>query len=112
MNIAQTVRVFKALMQGPVSRIDLAKHIDATPKTIGKLLAEMKAQKLIRVIDYVNHNDGRNKVKVYTIGEGEDVLPKSAQPQRIRSRKKYLKSVVVQAHKPASTFVGGKSLWS
>ena len=112
MNIQQTVSVFKALMQGPVSRIDLAKHIDATPKTIGKLLAEMKAQKLIYVIDYVNQNDGRNRVKVYTIGEGEDALPKSAQVQRIRSRKSYLKKTGTKAYKPASTFIGGKSPWA
>lgn len=112
MNIQQTVSVFKALMQGPVSRIDLAKHIDATPKTIGKLLAEMKAQKLIYVIDYVNQNDGRNKVKVYTIGDGEDALPKSAQVQRIRSRKNYLEKTGAKTYKPTSTFIGGKSPWA
>ena len=112
MNIKQTVSVFKALMQGPASRLDLAKHIDATPKTINKLLAEMRVQKLIYVIDYTNKNDGRNRIKVYSIGEGADVLPDSSLPQRVRSRKGYINKMKANPSKPASTFVGGKSLWS
>ena len=112
MNISQTVSVFKALMQEPASRLDLADKTGATPKFVGKVLAELKTQKMIYVLQYSNETDGRNRVKIYTTGDGEDALPKSSQVQRIRSRKNYLKKTGAKTYKPASTFVGGKSPWA
>jgi hypothetical protein len=76
------------------------------------MLVEMKAQELIYVIDYSKHTDGRNRVKIYALGEGEDAQPKSSQPQRVRSRRSYVRKV--EAQKQANiktTFVGGKGLW-
>ena len=112
MNVAQTVQVFKALLQGHVSRVELAKRLDVCPKTIGKLLVGLKAEKLIHVIDYTKYTDGRNRVKVYTLGDGEDAQPKDSQPQRIRSRRSYVKKVrAIEAAQIKTTFIGGKSLW-
>jgi hypothetical protein len=112
MNIVQMVQVFKALMQGPASRLDLAARTGVPPKTVGKLLTELKRQKMIYVVDYSNEADGRNRVKLYTFGDGEDAQPKSTQPQEERSRKSYLKKVAVMKQaKIKTTFVGGKGLW-
>lgn len=112
MNIAQTVQILKALMQGPASRIELASRVGLHPKSIGRVLTELKAQKMIYVIDYSNTSDGRNRVKIYSFGEGEDAQPKSTQSQEDRSRKCYLKKLAAQ-HRSAikTTFVGGKGLW-
>jgi hypothetical protein len=112
MNIEDAVQVFKALLQGPHSRLDLARKAQCNPKIVGKLLIEMKAKELIYVVDYSNHTDGRNRVKLYALGQGEDAQPKSSQPQRVRSRKSYVRKVA--AAKQANiktTFAGGKGLW-
>lgn len=113
MNITQTVQIFKALTQGPASRFELAACTGLTPKTVGKLLLEMKAQKLIYVIGYTNETDGRNRVKIYSFGDGEDAKPQDSMPQRVRSRRSYLKKTAANNETmPVTTFVGGKSLWS
>lgn len=112
MNIVQMVTVFKALMQGPASRFDLAERTGTPPKTVGKLLVELKRQKMIYVIDYTNESDGRNRVKLYTFGDGEDAQPRQSQPQQERSRKSYAKKVrAIKDAKIKTTFVGGVSLW-
>lgn len=112
MNCQQTVIVFKALLQGPVSRIDLAERTGVQPKTIGKLLSELKKHRLIYVIDYANDTEGRNRVKIYTLGDGEDVHPRNAKPQQERSRKSYLKKVAANNETmPVTTFAGGVSPW-
>ena len=112
MTIEQTVQMFKLMMQGPFSRIELAQRIDANPKSVGKFINEMKAQELIHVAAYTNETDGRNRVKIYALGQGEDAMPKTSQPQQVRSRRSYVRKV--QARKQANiktTFVGGKGLW-
>ncbi len=112
MNVQQTVLLFKLMMQGSFSRIELAQRIDANPKSVGRFLNEMKAQKMIYVIDYTNETDGRNRVKIYALGQGEDAMPKSSQPQQVRSRRSYLKKVAEQKRANVkTTFVGGKGLW-
>jgi transcription initiation factor IIE alpha subunit len=111
-NHVEAVQVFKAIIQGPVSRIALAKQIGANPKVVGKLLAEMKNQKMIHVIDYSNETDGRNRVKIYTLGDGVDAEPRRSQSQEERSRKSYVKKVrAIKQANIKTTFVGGKSLW-
>lgn len=112
MSIQLAVQVFNVLMQGSYSRIELARRADVTPKFAGRVLQMMKEQKMIYVIDYSNESDGRNRVKIYAIGEGEDAQPRSSQPQEARSRKSYVKKV--QARKIANiktTFVKGVPLW-
>lgn len=112
MNITQTVQVIKALMKGPASRLELAQRTGVNPKTVGKLLAELKAQNLIYVIDYSNHTDGRNRVKIYTFGEGEDAQPRQTQEQSERSRKSYIKKLQAANETiPKTKFAKGKSLW-
>lgn len=108
----QTVQVFKTLMEGRASRLELAELTGANPKSVGRLLAEMKAQKMIYVIDYSNETDGRNRVKIYTIGDGEDAKPRSSQSQEARSRKSYTKKVqAIKAARIKTTFAGGVSPW-
>lgn len=112
MNITHSVQIFKALMEGPASRLDLADKIGATPKFVGRVLTELKEQKMIYVLQYSNETDGRNRVKVYSLGEGEDAQPLRSQSQEERSRKSYSKKM--QARKAArikTTFIGGVSLW-
>jgi hypothetical protein len=110
MNIVQTVSLFKALLEGPLSRNDLARKANTHPKSAGRLIAEMKAQRLIYVICYTRESDGRNRVKVYALGEGEDALPERVSTQEERSRKSHLKKKE-KAYTPKTTFVGGASLW-
>lgn len=111
MNINQAVQVFKALMEGPASRQGLADKTGATPKAVGRMLTELKAQKMIYVIDYKNATDGRNRVKIYSFGDGEDAQPKQSQTQEDRSRRSYLKKKAIRnTFTPKTTFVGG-SLW-
>lgn len=108
----QTVQVFKALMEGRASRLELAELTGANPKSVGRLLAELKAQKMIYVIDYSNETDGRNRVKIYTFGDGEDAQPRSSQSQEARSRKSYTKKMrAIKEARIKTTFVGGQSLW-
>lgn len=112
MNIEQAVHVFKTLMEGPASRQGLADKTGATPKAVGRMLTELKKQKMIYVIDYKNATDGRNRVKIYTFGDGEDAKPKQSQSQEDRSRRSYLKKKAMRYNfTPLTTFVGGKSLW-
>jgi len=112
MNAKQVVQLFKALMQGPASRVDLAERTGVQPKTIGRLLTELKDQKMVYVIDYSNSADGRNRVKLYALGDGEDAQPKDTQPQEVRSRRSYMKKVQSKnSFTPMTTFAGGKSLW-
>lgn len=111
MNIEQAVQVFKALMEGPASRQGLADKTGATPKAVGRMLTELKKQKMIYVIDYSNATDGRNRVKIYSFGDGEDAQPRKTQSQEDRSRRSYLKKKSIRnAFTPKTTFVGG-SLW-
>lgn len=112
MNIAQAVQVIKALMKGPASRLELAQRTGVNPKTVGRLLAELKVEKMIYVIDYSNQTDGRNRVKIYAFGEGEDAQPRQTQDQAERSRKSYLKKLQAANETiPKTKFAGGKSLW-
>ena len=112
MNIVQMVTVFKALMQGPASRLALAERAKVPPKSVGKLLTELKKQKLIYVIGYSNESDGRNRVKLYTFGDGEDAQPRQSQPQQERSRRSYVKKVrAIKDSKIKTTFAGGVSPW-
>ena len=112
MNIEDAVQVFKALLQGPHSRLNLAQKAQCNPKVVGKLLAEMKAQELIYVVDYSNNIDGRNRVKIYALGQGEDAQPKSTQSQQERSRRSYVRKVTAAKQTTIkTTFVGGKGLW-
>jgi len=112
MNIEQTVRVIKLLMQSPASRMDIANKTGVAPKAVGRLLAEMKAQKMIYIVDYSNRTDGRNRVKIYALGQGEDAEPRSTQPQQVRSRRNYARKVAAQKQANIkTTFIGGKSLW-
>lgn len=112
MNIKQMVQAFKALTEGQASRLELAELTGANPKSIGRLLTELKAQQMIYVISYSSSNDGRNRVKIYTMGEGEDAQPISSKSQEERSRKSYLKRKSIRnTYIPRTTFVGGKGLW-
>jgi serine/threonine protein kinase len=111
-SIQQTVQVFGLLLQGSFSRVELARRADLNPKFVGRVLREMKAQKLIYITAYTNQNDGRNRVKVYALGDHEDAQPQLSQPQEYRSRKSYLKKVAAQKQANIkTTFVGGKGLW-
>jgi transcription initiation factor IIE alpha subunit len=112
MNTKQTVQAIKALMEGRSSRLELAELTGANPKSVGRLLTEMKAQKLIYVAEYSNETDGRNRVKIYTFGDGEDAQPARSKSQEERSRKSYAKKVqAIKAARIKTTFVGGQSLW-
>lgn len=109
-NAAQMVQVFKCLLEGPNSRIGLAEKTGATPKAVGKLLTEMKAEGMIFVASYSNANDGRNRVKIYELGDGEDAEPLPSQSQESRSRKSYLKKKAKRnTYTPKTTLVW--SLW-
>lgn len=112
MNAKQTVSLFKAIIEGPFTRIDMAQRIDVTPKSVGRIISELKSQKMIHVIDYTNESDGRNRVKVYALGDGEDAKPKSSQSQEERNRKSYLRKAKKKRDLTIkTTFVGGVSLW-
>jgi hypothetical protein len=111
MNAKQTVSLFKAVMEGPFTRFDMAHRIDASPKSVGRVISELKSRKMIHVIDYTNESDGRNRVKVYALGDGEDAKPKSSQSQEERSRKSYLRKAKKRDLNIKTTFVGGVPLW-
>ena len=110
MNAAQVVQVFKCLLEAPHSRMGLADKTGLTPKMVGRLLTEMKAQGMIYVICYSNETDGRNRVKIYALGDGEDAQPLSAVPQEQRNRKSYLKKKAIRnPYIPKTTLVW--NLW-
>jgi transcription initiation factor IIE alpha subunit len=112
MNTKQTVQAIKALMEGRASRLELAELTGANPKSVGRLLTELKAQKLIYIAEYSNETDGRNRVKIYTFGDGEDAKPARSKSQEERSRKSYAKRVqAIKAARIKTTFVGGQSPW-
>lgn len=112
MNIVQMVQIFKSLMDGPASRVELAERSGAPPKAVGKLLVELKAQKMIYIVGYSNETDGRNRVKIYTFGDGEDAQPIRSKSQEERSRKSYAKKMrTIKASRIKTTFIGGVSLW-
>jgi hypothetical protein len=113
MTMKKTVAVFAELLKGPATRYDLAHKTGSNPKAVGRILNEMKSHKMIYVIGYTPDGDGRNRLKVYSMGDGEDAKPLRVTTQEQRSRKSYLRKV--QRRKIAAiktTFVGGKSLWT
>ena len=73
---------------------------------VGRLLTEMKAEGMIYVISYSNERDGRNRVKIYALGDGEDAQPKQSQTQEDRNRRSYLKKKAIR--NPPKT----KLMWS
>lgn len=112
MNAGQVVQVFKCLLEAPHSRMGLAEKTGATPKAVGRLLTEMKAERMIYVISYSNANDGRNRVKIYALGDYKDAQPIQCKTQEERSRKSYAKRAIkIKQARIKTTFVGGKSLW-
>ena len=112
MTMKKTVAVFAELLKGPATRHDLALKTDSNPKSVGRILNEMKAHKMIYVIGYTGESDGRNRLKVYSMGDGEDAKPIRATTQEQRSRKSYMRKLQRQrAREVKSTFVGGVSLW-
>jgi len=112
MSIHSTVKICNLLMQRSFSRAELALRADVTPKFAGRVLQEMKQQKMIYVIDYTNETDGRNRVKIYAFGDGVDAEPRRTQSQAARSRKSYVRKVAAQKQANIkTTFVGGKGLW-
>lgn len=112
MNAPQVVEMLKALLQGPTTRFELAERTGLTPKTVGQVLTGLKDESLIHVLGHANASDGRNRVKVYTLGEGEDAQPQASRPQRLRSRKSYLKKVEANSDlNIKTTFAGGVSPW-
>jgi hypothetical protein len=113
MTMKKTVAVFAELLKGPATRYDLADKTDSNPKSVGRILNEMKARKMIYVIGYTPDGDGRNRLKVYSMGDGEDAKPLRVTTQEQRSRRSYLRKVQRQkARAIKTTFVGGVSLWS
>jgi hypothetical protein len=67
---------------------------------------------MVYVIDYTRNSDGRNRVKICSLGQGKDAEPKQTQSQEERSRKSYIKKKTIRSNfTPLTTFVGGKSLW-
>jgi len=112
MTMKKTVAVFAELLKGPATRYDLALKTDSNPKSVGRILNEMKARKMVYVINYTSDGDGRNRLKVYSMGDGEDAKPIRATTQEQRSRKSYMRKLQRQrAREVKSTFVGGVSLW-
>jgi hypothetical protein len=113
MTMKKTVAVFAELLKGPATRYDLADKTASNPKSVGRILNEMKAQKMIYVIGYTPDGDGRNRLKVYSMGDGEDAKPIRAITQEQRSRKSYMRKLQRQkAREIKTTFVGGKGLWT
>jgi hypothetical protein len=112
MTMKKTVAVFAELLKGPATRLNLADKTASNPKAVGRILNEMKAHKMIYVIGYTPDGDGRNRMKMYSMGDGEDAKPIRAIEQEQRSRKSYLRKVQRQkALAVKTTFVGGVSLW-
>jgi hypothetical protein len=112
MTMKKTVAVFAELLKGPATRYDLADKTASNPKSVGRILNEMKAQKMIYVIGYTPDGDGRNRLKVYSMGDGEDAKPIRAITQEQRSRKSYMRKLQRQkARSIKTTFAGGVSLW-
>ena len=65
MTMKKTVAVFAELLKGPSTRLDLADKTDSNPKAVGRILNEMKALKMIYVIDYTNDNDGHSPTQCH-----------------------------------------------
>jgi len=113
MTMKKTVAVFAELLKGPCTRYDLADKTGSAPKSVGRILNEMKARKMIYIIGYTPDGDGRKRLKVYSMGDGEDAKPLRVTTQEQRNRKSYLRKVQRQkARAIKTTFVGGVSLWS
>jgi hypothetical protein len=113
MTMKKTVAVFAELLKGPATRYGLALKTDSDPKSVGRILTEMKACKMIYVIGYTPDGDGRNRLKVYSMGDGEDAKPLRVTTQEQRSRKSYMRKLQRQkARAVKTTFIGGVSLWS
>jgi hypothetical protein len=113
MTMKKTIAVFAELLEGPATRHDLALKTESNPKVVGRILNEMKARKMIYVSGYTPERDGRNRVKVYAMGNEEDAKPIRAVTQEQRSRRSYLRKVRREkAAAVKTTFVGGKGLWT
>ena len=110
MTMKKTVAVLAELFKGPSTRLDLAQKTDSNPKAVGRILGEMKAHKMIYVIGYTVESDGRNRLKLYSLGDGEDAPPVRVRTQEERSRKSYFKKKEM-AYTPKTTFAGGVAPW-
>ncbi len=96
MSMVKTVAVLKELLNGPATRYEISRKVDFEVRCVGRILTEMRKQGMIYVISYTNETDGRNRVKVWSLGEGEDAKPRQPQSQQERSRKSYLKKTAAK----------------
>ena len=103
MSTAKIVSVFKELLNGPATRYEISRKVDFEVRCVGRILTEMRKQGMIYVISYTNETDGRNRVKVWSLGDGEDAKPRQTQSQEARSRKSYLKKTAAK-HIPVTVW--------
>lgn len=109
-NHLKAARLIKALIDGPATRYDLCNRADMGHKAVSLMLAALKAEGVIYIIDWERDAMGRAQKAIYSIGDGEDAPRKPTIPQQERSRKGYLKKLEREkAYIPKTSIVG--RLW-
>ena len=110
-NHLKTARLIKALLDGPATRYELCDRADMGHKAVSLMIAALKAEKVIYVIDWQRDKGGRAQKAVYSLGDHADAPRKPTIPQQERSRKGYLRKLErLNACTVKTTFVGG-GLW-
>lgn len=111
----QVAKLMAELIKGQGTRYELADRTGLHRNYISRILAALKEQGCVYVIDWKADTTGRYQQEVFTLGFGEDKPRPPRKTQRERDAKRYRKmkecKMLEQARPIRTQFVGG-SLWA
>lgn len=111
----QMAKLMAELFKGQGTRYELAERTGLCRNYVSRILAALKEQGCVYVIDWKADTTGRYQQEVFTLGFGEDKPRPPRQTQRERDAKRYRKmkerKMLEQARPIRTQFVGG-SLWA
>lgn len=108
-------KLISELLKGQGTRYELSERTGLHRNYVSRLLAALKEQNCVYIVQWNRDETGRYQQAVFTLGFGEDAPRPPRQTQKERDAKRYRKMKerkLAEQAKPIKTqFVGG-SLWA
>ena len=110
----QVAKIMAELVRGQGTRIEISERTGIHRNFVSRILAALREEKCVYVIDWKADTTGRYQQEVFTLGMGEDKPRRPRQTQMERDAKRYRKMKERKQAESAmpirTSFVGG-SLW-
>lgn len=108
-------KLIAELVKGQGTRIELSKRTGLDRQFISRMLAALKEQNCVYIVQWDRDETGRRQQAVFTLGFGEDAPRPPALTQQERDQKRYRRKKsreLAEQAKPIKTqFIGGP-LWT